>query len=87
VTRRARRGVSAVYTGVLTQQAIGNGPFHTSARAPGVATSVGVVLPLWAQITRAALRERLLTRRGVTISLPVGSAIHALAVRRQVYGR
>ena len=82
-----RRCTRAVYTGVLTQQAVGNAAFHAATRAPGVATSVGLVLPSWALITRAGLRERLITRRGVTMSLLAGGAIHGLAVRRQVYGR
>ncbi len=33
-TRRRRRGMSAVYAGVLTQQAVGNAAFHTATRAP-----------------------------------------------------
>jgi len=86
-TRRPRRGVRAVYAGVLTQQAVGNAAFHAATRAPGVATSVGLVLPLWALITRAGLRERAITRRSLAVSLVAGGAIHALAVRRQVYGR
>jgi Protein of unknown function with HXXEE motif len=86
-TRRPRRGARTVYASVLTQQAVGNALFHAATRAPGVATSVGLVLPLWALITRAGLRERVVTRRSLAASLLVGSAIHALAVRAQVYGR
>jgi hypothetical protein len=85
-TRRPRRGIRAVYASVLTQQAVGNAGFHAATRAPGVATSVGLVLPLWALITRAGLREGVITRRALTASLAAGIAIHALAVRSQVYG-
>jgi hypothetical protein len=82
-----RRWMSAVYAGVLTQQAVGNAAFHTAPRTPVVATSVGLALPLWALTTRAGLREGLVTRRGVTMSLIAGGAIQGLALRRQVYGR
>jgi hypothetical protein len=82
-----RCGVRVVYTGILTQQAVGNAAFHTVTCAPGVASSVGVVLPLWALITCAGRREGLLTRGGVAMSLLVGSVIHGLAVRRRVFGR
>src|SRR6266536_498746 len=47
-TRPRRRGGGSVYAVVLTQQAVGNAAFHAITRAPGLTTSVGLVLPLWA---------------------------------------
>jgi Protein of unknown function with HXXEE motif len=87
ITRRPRRAPFALYTAALTQQAVGNAAFHAGTRAPGGATAMGLVLPLWALITRAALREGLLTPRRVAASVLAGTTLHALAVRRQVYGR
>ena len=42
-------------------------------------------LAVWALATRAALRERLASRRGVAVSIAAGGAIHAWAVADQVF--
>jgi Protein of unknown function with HXXEE motif len=91
VTRtRDPRAVYPYYTAVLTQQALFNPAFHSATTvawrtySPGLATSV-LFLPVWVLATRAALREDLVSRRGVAASIGVGAAIHAWAVADQVF--
>jgi hypothetical protein len=86
-TRRPRRAVAAIYAGIVTQQAVGNAAFHAATRAPGLASAVGLVLPLWVLMTRSGLREDVITPRSLAAALVAGTAIHGVAVRRQVYGR
>jgi hypothetical protein len=76
---------------VLTQQALFNPAFHVGTtvawreRSPGVVTSVALFLPLWAAITRTALRSGLLTPRRALAGAAAGGALHAAAVRQQVF--
>ena len=88
---RHRAVFLAYYAGMVTQQAVFNAVFHVAATAafraysPGAVSSVGLVLPVWVRLTRAALRERLLTRRSMAVSLAIGGAIHAVVVAQQVF--
>jgi hypothetical protein len=78
------------YTGVLTQQALFNPLFHAGttvafrAYSPGLVTSLAL-LPLWVRVTREALRDGRLGKRGLAAAVALGGAIHAAAVARQVF--
>jgi uncharacterized protein with HXXEE motif len=91
VTRtRDPRAVYPYYAAVLTQQALFNPAFHAGTTvafgeySPGSATSP-LFLAVWALATRAALREELVSRRGVAASIAAGAAIHAWVVADQVF--
>jgi hypothetical protein len=91
VTRtRDPRAVYPYYAAVLTQQAMFNPVFHVGTTiafreySPGSATSP-LFLAIWALATRAALREELVSRRGVAASIAAGAAIHGWAVADQVF--
>jgi hypothetical protein len=91
VTRTTdRRLVYPWYAAVLTRQALFNPVFHAGTTvafreySPGVATSP-LFLAVWALATRAALRERLASRRGVAVSIAAGAAIQGWAVADQVF--
>ena len=81
----------AYYAAMATQQAVFNAVFHAGTTAafctysPGTVSAVGLVLPVWVRLTRAALRERLLTRRSLTAALAIGAVLHTGAVARQVF--
>ena len=89
--RRSRLAFVAWWSLVLTQQALFNPVFHVGTtvawreRSPGVVTSVLLFLPLWAAITARALRDGLLTRRTAFAGAAAGGALHAAAVRQQVF--
>jgi hypothetical protein len=50
-----------------------------------VVTSLLRFLPVWHAITRQALREGLVSRRGAALSSAAAGAIHAAAVADQVF--
>jgi Protein of unknown function with HXXEE motif len=92
VARTSNRTVFFVfYSTILTQQALWNTAFHVGSSAgfaaysPGVVTSVLLLLPLWWHLTRLALSERLISRRGVAAAALIGGLIHAAAVAQQVF--
>ena len=92
VTRSGSRPLFlAFYTGVLTQEALWNTAFHAvmtgrhRAYSPGLVTALVLFLPLWWRVTRLAMREGLLTRRGVALAALAAGALHALVVARQVF--
>jgi hypothetical protein len=80
----------AWYTAVLTQQAFFNPLFHAGATmafrdySPGLVSSFAFP-PLWAQVTRAALRDGRLGRRSLSAAIALGGVIHAAAVAQQVF--
>ena len=87
-----RRGVFLVYySTIFTQQALFNTVFHTGTTiawreySPGIITSLTLFLPLWWRLTRQALDDGLLTRRGAVLASAVGGTIHAGAVAQQVF--
>jgi Protein of unknown function with HXXEE motif len=81
----------AFYAGVLTQEALWNTVFHAlmagryRAYSPGLVTALVLFLPLWWRVTRLAVREGLLTRRGVALAALAAGLLHALVVARQVF--
>jgi hypothetical protein len=83
--------VLAYYMAIVTQQALFNPVWHAGeavarrAYHPGVVTSLVLFLPLWWALTRAALREHLLSRRDAALCVAVAGALHALVVAEQVY--
>jgi hypothetical protein len=92
VTRTRNRIVFFVfYSTILTQQALWNTVFHVGSSAgfraysPGVVTSVLLFLPVWWHLTRLALSERLISRRGVAAAALIGGLIHAAVVAQQVF--
>jgi hypothetical protein len=92
VTRvESRPAFVAWWSLVLTQQALFNTAFHAGTtvawreRSPGLVTSAALFLPLWAHVTRLALRRALLTRRSALAGAAVGGAVHAAAVAQQVF--
>jgi hypothetical protein len=54
------------------------------AYSPGLVTSLAL-LPLWVRVTREALRDGRLGKRGLAAAVALGGAIHAAAVARQVF--
>jgi hypothetical protein len=90
VRARDRRVAYAYYIVVLTQQALFNPAFHAATTmawrtySPGLASSL-LFLPLWAQATRAALREERVTPRGVGVAVVAAGALHAWVVADQVF--
>jgi hypothetical protein len=92
VTRSSSRPLFlGFYTVVVTQEALWNTVFHGvmagrhRAYSPGLATALMLFLPLWWRVTRLAVREGLLTRRGVALAALAAGALHALVVARQVF--
>ena len=92
VTRSGSRPLFlAFYTGVLTQEALWNTAFHAvmtgrhRAYSPGLVTALVLFLPLWWRVPRLAMREGLLTPRGVALAALAAGALHALVVARQVF--
>jgi hypothetical protein len=92
VTRTSNRTVVFVfYSTILTQQALWNTGFHVgstvafSAYSPGLVTSVLAFLPVWWYLTRLALADGLISRRGVAIAALIGGLIHGGAVAQQVF--
>jgi hypothetical protein len=88
---RDRRVFAAFYTGVFAPQLFGNSVFHTGATvaygeySPGLFTALGLFVPLWAAVTRGAVRDGLMTRRGAAAGTAAASALHAAIVADQVY--
>jgi hypothetical protein len=88
---RDRRLLYPYYAAVLTQQALFNPIFHAGTTvafreySPGLVSALVLFIPLWDRATRAALREGLVTRRGVALSIATAGAIHAVAVANQVF--
>lgn len=92
VTRvRSRKLFCVYYSTVLTQQALFNAVFHVGATAafrrysPGLGTSLALFLPLWWLVTRLAMRDGLLTRRGLGLAIAIGGLLHGVAVAQQVF--
>lgn len=92
VTRTSNRTVFFVfYSAILTQQALWNTVFHIgstagfSAYSPGLVTSVLLFVPVWWKLTRLALNEGLISRRGVAVATLIGGLIHGAVVARQVF--
>jgi hypothetical protein len=92
VTRTSNRTVFFVfYSAILTQQALWNTAFHVGSTAgfaaysPGLVSSVLLFVPVWWQLTRLALREGLISRRGVAVATLIGGLIHAAVVAEQVF--
>jgi hypothetical protein len=87
-----RRLFVAYYALIVTQQTLFNPAFHVGSGvasrewSPGTATAVVLFLPLWWQVTRAALRDGALSRRAMSAGIAAGGAVHAAAVAHQVYG-
>ena len=54
--------------------------------SPGLLTSLGLFLSLWAVLTRQVVRERLLTRRQTVAAIAVAGPLHAVVVAQQVFG-
>ena len=87
----SRTAAAGYYTAVLTQQALFNPIFHVGAglahrdRVPGDVTAVALFLPVWALLTRLAVRERRLTGRQAGLATAVAGVLHAGAVADQVY--
>ena len=88
---RDRRVFAAFYTGVFAPQMLGNSVFHAGATvayreySPGLFTALGMFVPLWAAVTRSALRDGLMTGRGAVASNLAAGALHAAVVADQVY--
>ena len=65
--------------------------FHAGATAvfgvycPGLITALVLYPPLFAAVSRRALREHLLTSRGALISFVIAGAFHAADVSRNVF--
>jgi hypothetical protein len=92
VTRTSNRAVFFVfYSTVLSQQALWNSVFHVgsnasfSAYSPGLVTSLLLFVPVWWHLTRLALREGLISRRGVAIAALIGGLVHGAAVAQHVF--
>jgi hypothetical protein len=92
VARTRNRTVFFVfYSTILTQQALWNTVFHVgsttafSAYSPGLVSSVLIFVPLWWYLTRLALSEGLISRRGVMVATLIGGLIHATVVAQQVF--
>ena len=87
-----RRLFAAYYGLIVTQQALFNPAFHvgsgvaTGDWSPGTATAVVLFLPLWWRVTRAALRDGVLSRRAMAAGVALGGVVHAAAVADQVFG-
>ena len=79
----------AYYRLVVTPQAVFNAVFRSAATlsfrgyAPGPVTSI-LTIPLWQLLTKAAIAERRLTKRGVIGCTLIASLVHAGVVPRQV---
>jgi hypothetical protein len=56
-----------------------------SACSPGLGSSLLLFVPLWWQLTRLALREGLISSRGVAVATLIGGLIHGTAVAQQVF--
>ena len=88
---RRRRFFGVYYSTILTQQALFNTVFHVGTAvawreySPGLITSLTLFLPLWWRLTRLALDDRLITRRGAVLASAIGGTIHAGAVAQQVF--
>ena len=88
----SRPVVFAYFAGILTQQALWNALFHAGTAlawreySPGLWTALAQVL-LWRRLSNRARRERLITRNGELAAALIGCAIHAAAVRQQVFRR
>jgi hypothetical protein len=88
---RDRRVFGAYYTTVFAPQMFGNSVFHTGTTlayreySPGLFTALAMFVPLWVGVTRAAVRDGLMTRRGAAAGTAVASLFHALTVAEQVY--
>jgi hypothetical protein len=92
VTRASNRRVFLVfYSTVLTQQALWNTVFHVgstagfSAYSPGLVTSALLFLPVWWHLTRLALSEGLISRKGLAVATLIGGLIHGAVVAQQVF--
>ena len=55
-----------------------------SAYSPGLFSSVLLFVPLWWELTRLALSEGRISRRGVAVATLIGGVIHAIVVAQQV---
>jgi hypothetical protein len=86
-----RRVFGAFYTGLVAPQMLGNSIFHAGATvayreySPGLLTALALFLPLWAAVTRGALSDGLMTRRGTITANLAATALHAATVADQVY--
>jgi Protein of unknown function with HXXEE motif len=93
VSRTDSRALDFLFcSAVVSQQALFNPIFHLATTiayrecSPGLVSSMALFPALWRRITRAAVREGRVSRRGVRAGILLGGAIHAAAVARQVYG-
>ena len=86
-----RRVFCVYYSTAFTQRALFNTVFHAGTTiawreySPGIITSLTLFLPLWWRLTRLALDDGLITRRGAVLGSAVGGTIHAGAVAQQVF--
>jgi hypothetical protein len=88
---RDQRVFAAIYTAMFAPQLFGNSVFHAGTTvayreySPGLFTALGMFVPLWVAITRAAVRQGLMTRRGAAAGTAVATLVHALVLADQVY--
>jgi hypothetical protein len=88
---RDRRVFAAFYVALFVPQMFGNSLFHAGTTvvyreySPGLFTALGTFLPLWTAVTRGAIRDGLMTRRGAAAGTTVGTLLHAMIVAEQVY--